>query len=394
MADSTAPDPDPAPSHVRAALDVAPLHGHRTGVGLATECLLDEFRQRDDVAAVPYLVSFRARRRAGESRLPLPAGIAMRAWARTDRPRVDRWLGGVDVVHGTNYVAPPTRLPTVISVYDCWFLANPDAITPSVARSGAVLRRAVARGARIHVSSAATAAAAADLLDTDRISVVHLGLPPLRTPTPTPAPGSPASDLPEALRDRPVLVAIGTVERRKDLPSLVDAFARIAPTRPDLRLAIVGAPGDDHHRVLTHIERASTGVRDRIHLLGAVETAVRDAVLAHSLALVYPSLDEGFGFPILEAQQAGTPVVARPAGSIPEVGGDGVHLADDSSVDALASAIASVVDDAARREALSAAGRRNLSRFSWAATARSMLELYRLAIDEHDPPPFTRSETR
>ena len=163
---------------ITVAIDVGPLHGHRTGVGLAVDHLTTALRLRFDVALYPYVVSFRAAGNESEHKLPIPAGLATRLWAHGDRPRADRWLGGADVVHGTNYVAPPSRLPTVVSVYDLWFLANSDGSTAAVNRAGAVLRRAVKRGAFVHVSSQATADAARDLLGTDRVEVVHLGADP------------------------------------------------------------------------------------------------------------------------------------------------------------------------------------------------------------------------
>lgn len=381
--DATArPDAGPRPDGtaealLRVALDVGPLHGHRTGVGVATEHLLAALARRTDVQPLPYLVSFRARPAPGERRLPLPAGAAMRCWSRSRHPRVDRWLRDADVVHGTNYVAPSSRRPTVISMYDCWFLANPREATPAVARAGAVLRRLVADGAWLHVSSEATARAAADLLDTERIRVVHLGPP---APTRPSAAAGPETMLPDALRGRPFIVAIGTLERRKDIPALVEAFGLLAPAHPDLGLAIAGAPGDDHTRVVEHIGGLPSAVQDRIHVLGAVGAGLRDELLARAAVLAYPSVDEGFGFPILEAQQVGTAVVARPVGSIPEVGGAGIALAVDTSVDALASAIRGVLGDDERRLRLVEAGRANLSRFSWDATAAQLVDLYRTAI--------------
>lgn len=371
--------PQHADTPLRIAIDVGPLHGHRTGVGVATAHLLDELTARSGISPLPYLVSFRARPGSGQRRLPLPAAAAMRMWARTDRPRIDRWIRDADVVHGTNYVAPPSRRPTVISVYDCWFLANPGSAAPAVQRAGEVLRRAVRRGARIHVSSAATARVAADLLATDRISVVHLGPP---APSPTITTGVGAAALPGALSDRPLLAAIGTVERRKDIPALVDAFARIAPGRPDLQLAIAGAPGDDQERLLERIAACPAGVSERIHVLGPVTSSVRDTLLQRAEALVYPSVDEGFGFPILEAQRAGTAVVARPSGSIPEVGGSGVELAADQTIEALTDAITRVLDDEGRRQQLIEAGAANLTRFSWSRTADGLVEAYRSAITE------------
>jgi len=107
---------------IRIALDVGPLHGHRTGVGAAVDALTTALGARDDVSLRPYLLSFRSTPAPPTRRLPLPAALAHRLWSRADHPRVDRWLGDAEVVHGTNYVVPPSRRPTVVSRYDGWFL--------------------------------------------------------------------------------------------------------------------------------------------------------------------------------------------------------------------------------------------------------------------------------
>jgi glycosyltransferase involved in cell wall biosynthesis len=363
------------------AFDVGALHGHRTGVGTAVEHVVQHLQHRDDVALMPYLVSFRARPVPPQRRLPIPAALAVRAWARTDRPRADRWLRGAQLVHGPNYVVPPSTLPTVVTVYDCWSIANPGLAPPAVRRAGAVLRRAVARGAWVHVSSHATAAQASALLGTDRITVVHLG-----PPDPPPAPASSAG-IPDpftaALAGRPYIVCIGTVERRKDVPSLVSAFGLIADRFTDLQLVIVGAPGDDSSRVARAIEELAPPIRPRVLAAGAVDASTKAALLEGAVALAYPSLDEGFGFPILEAQQAGVAVIARAAGSIPEVGGEGVHLTASHSVDDLAHALSHLLTDDRHRADLVAAGQRNLARFSWSDTADGLVDLYRHAFEEH-----------
>jgi glycosyltransferase involved in cell wall biosynthesis len=373
---------------MRIALDTSPLHGHRTGVAVAAAELLRGLRSRPDVEPLPYVVSLRARLDAGERRLGLPAAAATRVWSRFDRPRADRWLGDADVVHGTNYAAPPSRLPTVISVYDCWFLAHPDLASAPVARAGRALQRAAQRGATIHVSSHATADQARSLLGTDRIEVIHLG-PPRREP-PEPdhtAVGGATAEPPTAVGSvtagAPFIAAIGTVERRKGIGDLVDAFALIGAHERDLHLVIAGAPGDDQHRVEQRIQATPAHVRSRIHLLGAISAATKDRVLAEATALVYPSLDEGFGFPILEAQSHDLCVVGTRAGSIPEVGGDGIELCNHSDPSDLARAIANVVTDSTRRTDLVAAGRANLQRFDWNRTLEGFVTLYRRVIKEH-----------
>lgn len=351
------------------AVDTSPLHGHRTGVGVATGHLLEGLEASGDVRAAPYVISYRARLEPGERRLPLPAAMAARAWARADHPSVDRWLGDVDVVHGTNYTAPPTRRPTVVSVYDCWFLEHPERATPAVRRAGAILRRAVARGATVHVSSAATAMRAAELLDTDRIEVIHLGPPTTVTA------GSPAG----APSPRPFIVAIGTIERRKGLGHLIDAFTHIDA---DLDLVIAGAPGDDIDNVTARIATLDAAQRQRIVLAGPISDQRKSELLHQAELLVYPSLDEGFGFPILEAQQQRCAVVASAAGSIPEIGGAGVETCAPGDAEALAAAIDRVLHDDERRARLIEAGTRNVERFSWAATVAAMIDLYRRLADE------------
>ena len=94
---------------LRLAIDVGPLYGHRTGVGTAVDGMTAALAARGDVELHPYLTSFRASPRDGDRKLPVPGIVGSHVWSRLDRPRADRWLGDVDVVHGTNYVAPPSR---------------------------------------------------------------------------------------------------------------------------------------------------------------------------------------------------------------------------------------------------------------------------------------------
>ncbi len=356
---------------VRLAFDIGPLHGHRTGIGAAVAALAGALAARDDVEVEPYLLSFRARPTPPTRRLPIPAAAAHRLWAIGDRPRLDRWLDGTDVVHGTNYVVPPTSRPAVVSVYDCWFLRHPELAAPSVRRAGAVLRRRVARGAVVHASSEATARSVRELLGTERVEVVHLG--PLDVDAP---PSHPPSGWAAALEHIPYVLSVGTIERRKNTPGLVRAFGRADLPAP-VALVVAGAPGDDAAALEAAVEALPGAVRDRVVRPGAVDPPTKAWLLHHAAVVAYPSLDEGFGFPILEAQQVGVPVVATAAGSIPEVAGAGAAIVAPGDEDALAAALADVVDDDDRRRALVAAGHANRARFSWSATADAMVELYR-----------------
>ena len=353
---------------VRVAFDVGPLVGRRTGIGNAVASLRDGLGQRDDLELRPYLTSFRARRRDDVTRLPLPAAVAHRCWARADRPGVDRWLGGSDVVHGTNYVVPPSRMPRLVSVYDCWFLEHPDLANGDVRRAGEVLRRAVARGAVVHACSLATAAALSAHLPGAVVETVPLA--PL--PLPEAAPECP---IPE-LRGRPFIVAIGTMERRKNLPTLVTAFGHVAEHVDDVLLVIAGGDGDDRRAVDEAILALPADVGRRVLLAGFVPDHARAWLLRQARVLAYPSLDEGFGFPLLDAMQAGTPIVASHVGSIPEVAGDAALLSPAADTHALARHLIEVLEDEALRARLREAGAQQLTTFDWARTAAAMAALY------------------
>lgn len=361
---------------VRVAIDTGPLHGPRTGIGNGVQWLLDALHRRDDVETAPYVTSLRAKLTPPERRLPYPAAAALRLWAQRRSPSMDRWLGDVDVVHGTNYVVPPSNRPRLVSVYDCWFLEHPDDAVADVRRAAAVLRRSVDEGAHVVTSSKATTEKVRELLGTDRVTTVLLGPPPALPQVV----GDPPGGLPD-LAGRPFLLSLGTVERRKNLPTLVAAFGRLAREHPDVRLVVAGAVGNDTDAVTKAIGRLDPPIAERVIRLGPVDAATKSWLLASARALVYPSLDEGFGFPILEAQQVGTPVVASAAGSIPQVAGPAALLSPPLDAEALAANLYWILTNDEMHAKLVRRGLANVSRFSWEATANQLTELYRRLRD-------------
>jgi glycosyltransferase involved in cell wall biosynthesis len=353
------------------------LYGHRTGVGVATAGMIDALTARDDVVLDPYLVSFRSRPRPGHRRLPAPGIVASLLWARSDRPAVDRWAGGVDLIHGTNYVVPPSRLPSVVSVYDCWFLRHPELASPLVRRAGARLHRTVAQGGFVHASSCATADEVRQLFGTDRVETIPLGLPP--APPPLSALATP--DSVADIAQRRLIVAIGTEERRKNLALLVAAFGEVASRHPDVELVLAGAPGDDSAAVDQSLAALPPALGARVRRLGAIDDATKHWLLRRAAVLAYPSLDEGFGFPILEGQLAATLVVASDVGAIAEIAGEGALLVPGRDPADFAGALDRALEDGALRLGLIEAGQRNLDRYSWAQTGARLTELYHRALE-------------
>lgn len=118
-------------------------------------------------------------------------------------------------------------------------------------------------------------------------------------------------------------------------------------------------------------------------LTGYVDDAVRAWLLHHARVLAYPSLDEGFGFPLLDAMQADLPIVASDAGSIPEVAGPAALMSPARDVDALGANLVRALTDEALRSSLVAAGRAQLDRFTWATSMAGMADLYRSLVDHH-----------
>jgi glycosyltransferase involved in cell wall biosynthesis len=361
-------------SVLRVGFDTSPLFGPKTGIGFAVEALSNALRRDGGVELVEYVLSARARPTPPTRRLPFPAVLAHHCWARTDHPTADRWLGDVSLVHGTNYVVPPVGLPRLVSVYDCWFLRHPGDASAAVTLAGRVLRRSVASGAVVHASSHATAAAVREFLPAATVHTVQLAALPLPAP--------PAESPIPQLSGQPFLLAIGTLERRKNLPRLVEAFGMVAGDQPDLLLVLAGADGDDRDAINSAVD--ALGERaNRVLFTGRIDEMVRSWLLHHASVLVYPSLDEGFGFPLLDAMQAGVPIVASTAGSIPEVAGDAALLSDATDVSALASNLHAAIASPSVRAHLVATGHVQLAKFSWDRCAVEMVDLYRqVAADD------------
>ena len=370
---------------MRVALDATPLLGLPTGVGAFCQGALDVSAIRPDVDVRAYAVSWRRR---GRIEALLPAGVAAHQrpmparplhalWGRWDAPPLEWFVGSVDIVHGTNFVVPPTRrAATVVSVHDLTPLHHPELCNEATLAYPGLIRRALARGAWVHTDSAFVAGEVADAFSVDpaRVRVVYPGIPDLPVATERDTVAVLSRLLPSG--SGRYCLAVGTAEPRKDLPGLVRAFGEVAARRhADLRLVLAGPPGWGEDTLAPAV--ASSPARDRIVRTGWVEPPDLAVLLSRASVLAYPSLYEGFGFPPLQAMRAGVPVVATRAGSLPEVLGNGALIVEPGDHDALVLALeASLVDDALRRR-LVAAGTTRSAQFSWERCGAGLEELYR-----------------
>jgi glycosyltransferase involved in cell wall biosynthesis len=209
------------------------------------------------------------------------------------------------------------------------------------------------------------------LAGTGRLVVVPWAVPSVQTEV------APPPEIETIVHGGPYVLAMGALEPRKNLPYLVAAFGTIAAARPDLRLVLAGPDGPARPAIDDAIAALDESVRTRVLVTGGVSDAGRVALLAHARVLAYPSLYEGFGFPVLEAMSIGVPVVAARAGSIPEVAGDAATLVGPTDVDAMGEALGALVDDDAVRAEQIALGHDQARRFSWVETAHGLASLYR-----------------
>ncbi|HEY1651179.1 MAG TPA: glycosyltransferase family 1 protein [Acidimicrobiales bacterium] len=311
----------------------------------------------------------------------MPARPLHALWARGDRPPVEWFIGPVDVVHGTNFVVPPTRrAAAVVSVHDLTPLHHPELCDGATLAYPGLIRRALRRGAWVHTDSAFVAGEVVEAFGADpgRVRVVNPGVPALPELSDDEAAAGVRRVLPAGTGR--YCLAVGTAEPRKDLPGLVRAFGDVATHHPDASLVLAGPPGWGADALETAI--AASPVRARIVRTGWVEDRDLAALLRRATVLVFPSLYEGFGFPPLQAMEMGVPVVATRAGSLPEVLGDGACLVDTGDRDGLAAALDECLADETVRQRLVAAGTAWVARFSWASCGDGLERLYRDAAED------------
>ncbi len=368
--------------------DATPLLGRPTGVGAFCAGALSGLVGLPDVDVSAYAVSWRRRR--GITAL-VPTGVATvqramparplhAAWRHVSFPPVEWFIGRRDVVHGSNFMVPPTRRAArVVTVHDLTVVRFPELCDPPTLEFPAFIRRAAAEGAWIHTPSqfVADEVVAEFAVEPSRVRAVHHGIPLVPGGRPAPAGTSAPDVLPVRLPDgcgRYVL-AVGTVEPRKDYPLLVSAFGQVAALHPDVALVVVGADGWGVGRFLDAVE--SSPVRSRILRPGYLDDVDLVATLRHASVLAYPSRYEGFGFPPLQAMAARIPVVATAAGAVPEVVGDGALLVAPGDRDGLAGALSGVLEGGSRIAELVDRGEQRSRQFGWDRCAGGLAALYR-----------------
>lgn len=275
-----------------------------------------------------------------------------------------------------------TLPPSVVTIHDVGHRFFPETHTRFQRVYLEVSTRwAVRHATRIIAVSQATAADLQRIYHAspERIAVIHEATVPPKVMSNT----EPADVQLRYAMVRPYMLYVGTIQPRKNLYRLIDAYAQLMATEQiPWDLVLAGGGGPINQPLLAQAIRQ--GVGERVHLLGYIPEADLPALYRGAVAFCFPSLFEGFGLPVLEAQSYGVPVMAANNSALPEVAGDAALLVDPTDVEAIADAMLQLSNDEALRQRLIQAGYENVKRFSWEKAARETLAVL-IAAGEEQP---------
>lgn len=287
---------------------------------------------------------------------------------------ISGWMAPeVDIFHTCKLLNPPRRAKLTATVHDltCWLLPETH-FKANVAGDKLFAERILKRADALIAVSEATRSDAIRILNLapEKIRVIHHGIA-------DPFFEVKSGDA-EAVRSRhgltrPYLLFVGTIEPRKNVGRLLDAYQKLSPsTREEFDLVLAGPLGWAQGEIMARLRSPAPGVR----YLGYIPEADLPGLFAGSTAFVYPSLYEGFGFPVAQAMAAGTPVITSSVSALPEIAGGAAMLIDPLSEAALRDAMEEMLTSPSRRGKAMEMGRANARRFTWRESARKSLRFF------------------
>ena len=283
----------------------------------------------------------------------MPPNVSRRLLAEPLGPR------GADVFHGLNQRLPGMRLKrTVATFHDLFVMTGEYSTAEFRARFTAQARDAARRADAIIAVSEFTRRQVVELLgvEPERVTVVHHGVRPLR------AAAAPREN---------IVLSVGAIQKRKNIARLVEAFETASK---NWRLVLAGSAGYGAGAILERIQNSPA--RARISVTGYISSAELADLYARASVFAFPSLDEGFGMPVLEAMAAGLPVIASNSSALPEVAADAAVLVDPEDTAALAEAIGRMTEDQGLRTEYAARGIARAELFTWEKAVRQTWDVY------------------
>lgn len=317
------------------------------------------------------------------SRLPTSRPVVRIFWEQVVQPFALQ-KEGVDLLHALAFVTPLfSPCLSVVTIYDLSFRLYPESFKHSKRFYLDLFTRLSARRARrIVVISESTKRDVVRLLGVppEKVEVVYCGIDETFRPL--------AEDQVATFRTRRGLperfiLFVGTIEPRKNVTRLIEAFAALRPCDPaTLKLVIGGAKGWFYRDVFARVEEL--GLEGEVMFPGYIHASELPLWYNAAELFVYPSLYEGFGLPPLEAMACGTPVIAANTSSLPEVVGQAGLTVDPLDVEGLAEAMRLVLGDETLRQEMRERGLQRARGFSWTKTAQETVQVYRRAMEGED----------
>jgi glycosyltransferase involved in cell wall biosynthesis len=369
---------------MRVALDIRPALRQGTGVGTFVEQLvlaLDDLP--GDHRLLLFTSSWKDRwptdRLSGLRRGAIidrrwPVKYLNLLWNRLSRPRIETFIGPTDVTHSPTPLIIPSRARKVVTLHDLHFLRRPEHAHGEIRRDyPALVRRHAALADAVLSVSEATARDAQELLGIPREKIVVCGED--ASPVFDAPPGEEEMQESAALAPQPFVLFVGTIEPRKNLPALLQAYSYLQPRFPELRLVVAGGRG----WALQEFDAAWAALPkpEKVIVTGYLEKISLRSLYHRAELLVMPSLCEGFGLPLVEAMACGCPLIVADNSSLPEVAGDAALYWRSGDPRELATLMGDLLEDRGLRKELIERGRRRRARFSWKRTAEIVLQVYR-----------------
>lgn len=351
------------------------------GVGAHTEVDLHLLTRRSDTARWADLAPNATVHALAPNRRP-----ARLVWEQATGPGVARRIRP-DVWHAPHYTMPlRSNAATVVAMHDLTFFDHPEWHERSKVVYFRKMIDAAARRADLIVTGSHDAARGLETRfhPPGEIVVIHHGVDHSRFAPSDGDPQTAASDRAALARHGitdPYVAFASTIEPRKDVPTLVRAFARVAATHPDLQLVLAG--GDGWGVAEARAAITASGIATRILRPGYIDDPTLAALFRRARVVAYPSLVEGFGMPALEALASGTPLVTTSGSALEEVVGDAALLVPPADPDALARALSTILDDPAVADRLRAAGPPRAATFTWERSVDAHLDAYERAAHRH-----------
>lgn len=360
------------------ALDATYSTGKQlSGVGVYSRELLRELARLHPEAAWTWC--YRSQRWRAAFSESLAANGGGRESVRR-RPLFESWAPRANLFHGLNQRLPAffdqassrRRTRTIATFHDLFVITRDYSEREFRERFIRQAREAARRADAIIAISRFTACEVESLLNVEpaRIHVVHHGVRPLVS----------SADAAAATASRePIILSVGALQTRKNTLGLVRAFERLPDkTVHGWRLVLAGSRGYGAEQLVAEIERSPR--RGAIEMPGWIDDRQLADLYARASVFAFPSLDEGFGIPVIEAMAAGIPVLASNSSSMPEVCGDAAIQVEPGNSDALEDALRKLVEDAGLRERMNSLGRQWAARFTWERSARSTWDVYQKVL--------------